>query len=67
MCDCCGKNSAVTGVSAMLMAGASPQSIRVALCQKCREKARGRDFDTWQRIKALVVASHDFVPSQHSL
>jgi hypothetical protein len=49
------------------MAGASPRSIRVAVCAQCRDKARGHDFDTWQRIKAMVTASHDFKPSQPSL
>jgi hypothetical protein len=67
MCDCCGKNSAVTSVSAMLMTGANPHSIRVAVCPDCREKARRRDFDTWQRIKAVAIACHDPQPSPPSM
>jgi hypothetical protein len=57
MCECCGDNPTVTRVSAMLMAGANPSSIRLAVCQKCRESIRRRDFETWQRIRALVLAS----------
>jgi hypothetical protein len=67
MCECCGENPTVTSVSAMLMSGASPHSIRIAVCQKCRDSAQRRDFDTWQRIKALLIASQDLGPSQHSV
>jgi hypothetical protein len=62
MCQCCGLNSAVTSVSAMAMAGASARSIRVAVCRKCRDSAQAGDYDTWQRIKALLISSADAQP-----
>ena len=51
----------------MLMAGSSPRSIRVAVCQKCRENARRHDLDTWERIKAVLLAVPDLGQREHSL
>jgi hypothetical protein len=46
----------------MAMAGASARSIRVAVCRKCRDSAQAGDYDTWQRIKALLISSADAQP-----
>ncbi len=54
MCECCGLNAAKTSVSAMLSAGASQSTIRLAVCESCRDKAQARDQDTWRRIEAIV-------------
>jgi len=54
MCECCGLNPAETSVSAMLSAGASERTIRVAVCKSCKDKAQHRDKETWMRIKAVV-------------
>src|SRR5271156_3698960 len=54
MCECCALNAAKTSVSAMLSAGASQSTIRLAVCESCRHKAKARDQDTWRRIEAIV-------------
>lgn len=59
-------NSAVTSVSETAMVGVSARRmfvVGVAVCQKCRDKARAGDFGAWHRIRALIIASDDRDPN----
>jgi len=52
-------NPAETNVSAMLSAGVSERTIRVAVCASCKAKAQRRDKETWMRIHAVVKQRAD--------